>query len=173
MDESTQAWYWRNTDTNETRWAEEGDDDNAGEEAAPAVDEWRGVHIVRYEGDGFVFMHWALFVEDPRGENDAGFLCHIMGKRTEYEYLYRRIKKPTNSTKRFLSIHQVGYVDTNSLRNLKDFAKAKRIHNEDEHWGCQDWAWEILDELENEGILEHREDFEEATAELESLKGPE
>ena len=57
-------------------------------------------------------------------------------------------------------MHKVGYVDTNFLKLLKDLAEAKQIHNEDKYWDCQDWTWEALNELEKEGILEHRDEFE-------------
>ena len=117
-----------------------------------------------------MFKHWALYVVD-KVNHHAGFLCHLEGRREHYRYVCKRTREP-KSSKTFVNMHQVGYVDTDSLKKLRDFAKAKTIHNEDKHWGCQDWAWEILDELEKEGLLEHRDEFEEEKAELESLKGP-
>lgn len=179
FDESTQAWYWINQDTGETRWAEE--DDNAGEgtagkeeeeeeEAAPIVDEWRGVHVVRYKGGGPVFKHWALYVVDEQGDK-SGFLCHLEGERTKYRYVCKKTKRPDTS-KKFIDMHQVGYVDTDYLQKLKDFAKAKKIMNKDKHWGCQDWTWEIIAELEEAGLLEHGDQFEEEREMLKNLKGP-
>jgi hypothetical protein len=175
FDELTQAWYFHNTETGERKWDENSDEDNAGEgaaeeEAAVVVDEWRKVYVVRYEGGGPVFKHWALYVIDKKDDH-TGFLCHLEGSRENYRYKCKRTKNPRSSRK-FVDMHQVGYVDTNYLKEFRDFAKAKIIQNEDPYWGCQDWTWEISDELADEGLLEHREEFEEETAELESLKGP-
>jgi hypothetical protein len=50
----------------------------AEEEAAAAVDEWRGVYVVRYDGGGPMFKHWALYVVDEV-DHHAGFLCHLEG----------------------------------------------------------------------------------------------
>ena len=174
-DQTTQAWYWVNQDTGETRWAE--DDDNTGEGAAgkgkeveeAVVDEWRAVHVVRYDGGGPVFKHWALYVVDKQ-KGSSGFLCHLEGERTKYRYVCKRANPLDSRT--FIDMHQVGYVDTDHLTKLKDFAKAKKIKNKDKHWGCQDWTWEIIEELDGVGLLEHGDQFEEEREKLENLKGP-
>ncbi|KAF8857778.1 hypothetical protein BDZ45DRAFT_803102 [Acephala macrosclerotiorum] len=176
FDEGVQAWFEINRATGETKWIEGNDDVGEGaagkeeEEAAPIADEWRAVYVVRYEGGGPVFKHWALYVIDEQ-ENSPGFLCNLEGQRTKYRYVCKKTRKHPKDSTSFVDMHQVGWVETDDLKKLRDFAKAKKIMNEDQYWGCQDWTWEIIAELEEAGLLQHGDEYEKERSELESLKG--
>ncbi|CAG8970782.1 hypothetical protein HYALB_00001569 [Hymenoscyphus albidus] len=163
FDVTTQSWYHRNTSTGESRYSNDNNQDELSEEP-------RSIHVIRTRGGGPVFKHWALYIDDQVGPY-TGFICNIEGKRENYRYVCKRVEIP-KSKGNYVDEYQVGYVDTNSLEKLKEFAEAKRIRNEDRFWGCEQWVWEILGELEVEGLLEHREEFEEQIAELERVKGP-
>ncbi|CAG8954611.1 hypothetical protein HYFRA_00004530 [Hymenoscyphus fraxineus] len=173
FDQTTQSWYDHNTSTGESRYSPANN--NKYEPSEEPIqqqppDEWRSIHVIRTHGGGPVFKHWALYIDDPVGPY-TGFICNIEGKREDYRYVCKRVGIPKGN-EGYVDEYQVGYVDTNSLERLKAFAAAKRIRNEDRFWGCQQWVWEVLGELEEEGLLEHREEFEERIAELEGVKGP-
>jgi len=104
------------------------------------TDEWRKVEVIRYKGGGPVFKHWALYVAD-KDENKPGFVCNVEGSRTRFRYVCKRTDPANSNT--LIDRYQVGYVDTDNLKKFKDFAKAKKIKNEDEYWNCQDWVWEM------------------------------
>jgi hypothetical protein len=96
FDQTVQAWYYHNTETGETRWEDNDGGDTAGEgvaeeEAAAAVDEWRGVYVIRYDGGGPVFKHWALYVVDKvdyhAGSKAGGNIIVMFAKEPENQSL--------------------------------------------------------------------------------------
>lgn len=72
---------------------------------------------------------------------------------------------------RVVDWYAVGYVDTERVGELRRRAKAKKIMNGDQYWGCQDWTWEFVGEMEGEGVLEHCEELRRERRMIEKLKG--
>lgn len=168
FDECAQSWAFTNTETGETRYEDEIEESEQEEEVL-LNDEYRMVSIVRRKGGDSAFKHWALFVADKDG-NSEGFECEVEGSRKRFTYAESRASP--NASTATLDMHPVGYVDTDNLEDLKDFARALRIHNEDEYWCCQDFVWTLVEELEAVGLLEHCDDFERQRKEIQELKGP-
>ncbi|OBT90792.1 hypothetical protein VE02_00608 [Pseudogymnoascus sp. 03VT05] len=168
FDENTQLWASTNTETGEMIYEDDSEAPPELEEG-PLNDEYRLVSIVRRNGGDPAFKHWALFVEDKDGDSE-GFECEIEGSRKRFTYAESRAS-PSASVAT-LDMHPVGYVDTENLQNLRYFARASRIHNEDEYWCCQDFVWTLVEELEKEGLLEHCGDFERQRGVVHELKGP-
>ncbi|OBT39832.1 hypothetical protein VE00_09104 [Pseudogymnoascus sp. WSF 3629] len=168
FDENTQSWASTNMETGETKYEDDPEEPQQLEEA-PINDEYRLVSIVRRTGGDPAFKHWALFVTDQDRDSE-GFECEIEGSRKRFTYAESRASP--NASAATLDMHPVGYVDTEILQNLRDFARASRIHNEDEYWCCQDFVWTLVEELEAEGLLEHCDDFERQRGEIRELKGP-
>ncbi|KFY49978.1 hypothetical protein V496_09679 [Pseudogymnoascus sp. VKM F-4515 (FW-2607)] len=156
FDENTQSWASTNTETGETRYEDDPEELQQAEEVL-VNDEYRLVSIVRRKGGDPAFKHWALFVADKDGDSE-GFECEVEGSRKRFTYAESRASPKASAAT--LDIHPVGYVDTDKLQDLRDFARASTIHNEDEYWCCQDFIWTLVEELEGEGLLEHCDDSE-------------
>ncbi|KFZ23072.1 hypothetical protein V502_02434 [Pseudogymnoascus sp. VKM F-4520 (FW-2644)] len=168
FDESAQIWAFTNMETGETKY-EDGREESQPADEVLVNDEYRLVSIVRRKGGDTAFKHWALFVADKDGDSE-GFECEVEGSRKRFTYAESRASPHASAAT--LDIHPVGYVDTDNLQGLRDFARASTIHNEDEYWCCQDFVWALVEELEAEGLLEHCEDFENQRGEIHELKGP-
>ncbi|OBT70428.1 hypothetical protein VE03_00230 [Pseudogymnoascus sp. 23342-1-I1] len=168
FDENTQCWASTNTETGETKYEDSPEESQQAEEA-PLNDEYRLVSIVRRKGGDPAFKHWALFVADNVG-NSEGFECEVEGSRKRFTYAESRASPGASAAT--LDMHPVGYVDTDRLQELREFARAERVHNEDEYWCCQDFVWGLVEGLEGEGLLEHCGDFERERGMVYELKGP-
>ncbi|KFY19450.1 hypothetical protein V493_07958 [Pseudogymnoascus sp. VKM F-4281 (FW-2241)] len=168
FDENTQSWACTNTETGETKYEDDSGEPQGVEEAL-VNDEYRLVSIVRRKGGDPAFKHWALFVTDKHGDSE-GFEFEVEGSRKRFTYAESRASPSVSAAT--LDMHSVGYVDTENLQDLRDFARASKIHNEDEYWCCQDFVWTLVEELEAEGLLEHSDNFEKQRREIYDLKGP-
>ena len=55
---------------------------------------------------------------------------------------------------RSLDIVHVGYVLSNTLKPLRDVAKSIPIQTNNPTWNCQDFSWNILEQLVATGLVE-------------------
>jgi hypothetical protein len=169
FDETTQIYCLVNKTTGEFSYP---DSDSSTQPKPPPTppppDEYRLLSIIRSHGGNPAFKHWILFIS-PYPPSLPGTILNIEGHCTHYRY----IEKQGNPTERadFVDTYPVGYIDTQKIEEVKRFARTKKNRNEDEYWGCQDWTWELVGELEGEGLLVSVDEFVEERGILGRLKG--
>jgi hypothetical protein len=170
-DEPIQSWCVVNKSAGEVKYLDSDSFVSTPETSPspPPPDEQRKVSIIRSAGRNPVFKHWVIFIAPHPLYTGRGTVLNIEGRRTHYSYLERQ----ENPQEKFSYVdeYNVGYIDTERLEEVKAFAKNKKLKNEDQYWGCQDWTWELVKELEEEGLLSIVDEFSEERQIVESLKG--
>ena len=107
------------------------------------------LHVAIYDEDG-VYKHWKLFVE---GATDSEMiLLHIMGSSTRYHFEMRNSN--ARDSKTLSELVYLCDVSASKVDAIKDIAKNAVIHNEFPGYNCQDYVIELLDALEEEGIID-------------------
>lgn len=106
------------------------------------------LYVAIYD-DGGVYKHWSLFIDGPT--DDEKIILHIMGSSTRY-----RFDKRNSNARESASLVEMVYlcdVQNSKIDAITDAAENATIHNEFPGYNCQDYILELLDDLEEKGII--------------------
>lgn len=107
-----------------------------------------GLHVAIYD-DGGVYKHWGLFIDGPT--KSEKIILHIVGSSTRYRF----DKRESNARESASLVEMVYLCDVydSKIGPIKDAAEKATIHNEAPGYNCQDYILELLDDLEEKGII--------------------
>lgn len=108
-----------------------------------------GLYVAIYN-DGGVFKHWSLFVDGPSAEEKVIF--HIMGSSQRYRHESRQSNARQSAS--LLEMVPLCRIETSKLSDIEAAAQNTVIHNEAPGYNCQDYVLELLDTMEEEGIID-------------------
>ena len=95
------------------------------------------------------YKHWSLFFEGPTEAEK--WIFHLMGSATRF-----RVKIRLSDAGKSQTLHELVHlceVDTSKLDSIKAAARGLPIHNEELRYNCQDYVFELVENLERTGII--------------------
>ncbi|KAF4235220.1 hypothetical protein CNMCM8980_003605 [Aspergillus fumigatiaffinis] len=107
-----------------------------------------GLYVAIYE-DGGVYKHWSLFIDGPTALEKT--IVHIVGSSTRY-----RFQERNSNARESASLVEMVYlcdVPNSKINAIVRAAEKTIIHNEFPGYNCQDYVLDLLDALEEEGIV--------------------
>ncbi|KAE8153563.1 hypothetical protein BDV25DRAFT_149090 [Aspergillus avenaceus] len=106
------------------------------------------LHVAIYENEG-VFKHWTLLVT---GSTHETIILNIMGSSTRYRF---EMRGPDERESRdIIEMIHLCDVDASATGAIIDAAENLEIHNEFPGYNYQDYVLDLLDDLENRGIID-------------------
>jgi hypothetical protein len=97
---------------------------------------------------GSMFKHWAVFLD---GEGNDKFMFHALGGEGRFRFEER--KSNARQSKSISEVIELCKVKGPHIGTVKRIARQMPIHNEIPVWNCQDYVLEVLEELENAGVV--------------------
>ncbi|KAK4613285.1 hypothetical protein CLAFUW4_08792 [Fulvia fulva] len=99
--------------------------------------------------NGVFFKHWALFVNGR--SNQEKVIFHVQGAEKNFKYESRQGDATTS--KKFLESLPLCRIEISKLKDIELAAENTVLHNERRVWNHQDYVLDLLDKLEEEGIV--------------------
>jgi hypothetical protein len=111
------------------------------------------IYVAISIGDG-VYKHWGVFIDAPQ-EKDKTFL-QVAGSdgRFRYELETRDVQR----SERLVELLPLYDVDVAEINPIKTVASQITVHNEIRGWNCQDYVLDLLEALENEAIVNSKDE---------------
>jgi hypothetical protein len=100
--------------------------------------------------DGGVYKHWSLFLDGPKKADKRIF--HVMGSDGNFRY----DTKNTNArrSQSLLELVYLGEVKASDADRIEDIARRLPVQNNMSGWNCQDYVLDLLEALEEAGIID-------------------
>lgn len=111
-----------------------------------------GVHVAFHHDEG-VYKHWGLFMDGPT--NSDQIVLQIMGSSTNYRF--DPITSDPRESDTLEELIHLCDVPVSKMDAIKDAARNAPIHNEYPGYNCQDYVLDLLDDLEDKGIIDKRD----------------
>lgn len=121
--------------------------------------------FVSFYTSGLYSRHWAVYIEPPYDEDKT--VMHATGMRGDLHVECRNSN--ARKSKSLLELMYLCQVPESQIEDIKDIAEGIPLKNEDPGWGCKNYVMDLLDALEDEGIIE--EDDMEYKVRRQSLDG--
>lgn len=105
--------------------------------------------------DGAVFKHWGVLIEKPKAAESI--LLQVMGSDGRFRYEPETGDVRDSTTRTLVELVYLCDVDVTEISSIETVASRVTVHSEIRGWNCQDYVLDLLDALENEGIV-YKED---------------
>ncbi|KAJ5105242.1 hypothetical protein NUU61_002589 [Penicillium alfredii] len=105
-----------------------------------------GVFVSIHDDDG-VYKHWAVFID---GINDKALL-HVKG--SDGRFRYEPETRDARRSKSLVELVHLCNVDVAKISEIKAVAGQVIVRNESRGWNCQDYVLELLEALEEKGLV--------------------
>lgn len=110
------------------------------------------IYVAIYEDEG-VYKHWNLFVDGPTDTEKT--ILQIMGSSTNYRFEMETSN--ARDIKNHSELIPLCDVPASKIGAIKEAAEQAPIHNGYPGYNCQDYVLELLDDLEERGIIDGRD----------------
>ena len=111
--------------------------------------------VAIYENPGI--KHWSLFIDAADSDNKT--IIHLLGARQKY---FREVRTRSDAavSNSLIELCSVCEMDASKLETVKNIAWETPVRNEESNYSCQDFVLEVLERLEDEGIIIDRGDYQ-------------
>ncbi|KAJ5929200.1 hypothetical protein N7454_007048 [Penicillium verhagenii] len=107
------------------------------------------LYIAVTHGDG-AFKHWGLFIDD-KNQTDKTVL---QVKGSDGSFRYEAETKDARNSPDLIQLIYLCNVDLPKANSIKSIAGRVEVHNDISGWNCQDYVLDLMDELEEKGVLD-------------------
>ncbi|EEQ28166.1 hypothetical protein McanMca71_005865 [Microsporum canis] len=104
--------------------------------------------VAIYDNPGI--KHWSLFIDAEEKPNKT--IIHLLGARQRY---FRDVRTPSDArnSASLIELCELCEVGPAKIEAIKNIAWDMPVRNENPDYSCQDFVLELLEGLEDEGII--------------------
>ncbi|GIK00058.1 hypothetical protein Aspvir_004073 [Aspergillus viridinutans] len=106
-----------------------------------------GIYVAIFKGGG-IYKHWALFIDEPQADETL-----LQVKGSDGRFRYEAEKRDARNSQSLVELVYLCDVDVAKANRIRDVARKIPVHNEISGWNCQDYVLDLLNALENDGVL--------------------
>lgn len=110
--------------------------------------------IAIYQNPGI--KHWSLFID--AAETGEKTIIHLLGARHKY-FIEVRARSDANISNSLIELCSLCEIDASNIETVKGIAYETPIRNDISDYSCQDFILEVLDKLEQNGIIVDTADY--------------
>ncbi|QKX55091.1 uncharacterized protein TRUGW13939_02183 [Talaromyces rugulosus] len=107
------------------------------------------LYVAIYNDEG-VYKHWAFFIDGPTDTQKN--VLNIMSSSTQYRFERRHGNE--HESEILSKIVYICEMEESKIKTTVKIAKTAVIHNEYPGYNCQDYVLEMLDTLEENGVID-------------------
>ena len=104
--------------------------------------------VAIYNAEG-IYKHWNLFIDGPTPEKKI--ILQALGSSTRYRFDESNYNARASSD--LIELVYLCHVPNSSISAIQNAAREVVIHNEFPGYNCQDYVLELLDILEQKGLI--------------------
>ncbi|OJD20254.1 hypothetical protein ACJ73_08413 [Blastomyces percursus] len=106
-----------------------------------------------YDNPGI--KHWSLFINAE--EEAQKTIIHLLGARQNY---FLDVRTPSNAriSNSLIELCTVCKIDAAKIETVKNIACDTPVRNETADYSCQDFVLDVLERLEDEGVIGAKDD---------------
>lgn len=107
------------------------------------------INVAIYDETG-IFKHWSLLLDSSNNADKTEI--QVMG--SDGRFWFEEKRSNARIADNLLDVFFLCDIDTSKLSSIKEIAKNLPVRNEISGWNCQDFVLDVLEALEEEGIIE-------------------
>jgi len=107
------------------------------------------IYTAIYDETG-IFKHWSLFLDGTTDVDKTEL--QVMG--SDGRFWFEEKNANPRDAQDLLELVYLCELDADQLGSIKDIAKRVPVRNEIAGWNCQDFVLDLLDALEDDGVID-------------------
>ncbi|KAF3020005.1 hypothetical protein E8E15_007202 [Penicillium rubens] len=111
--------------------------------------------VAIYENPGI--KHWSLFID--AADRDDKTTIQLLGAQQKY-FCQVSARSDSSISNSLIELCSLCEIDASKIDTVKNIAWDTPVRNEESDYSCQDFVLEILDRLEEKGIILNGRDYQ-------------
>ncbi|RFU29693.1 hypothetical protein B7463_g6626, partial [Scytalidium lignicola] len=100
------------------------------------------------------YLHWALSIFDQTSATWHIFQVIQVDEDHPFEYHYGQATTSPANSDRFIHLVHVADLDLSDWETIVQATREVPFEDQPVHWNCQDWAYDVLDILLRDGLID-------------------